>query len=78
MPIFVQPGEIIFYESASVLHGRPTPFKGDAFANIFVHFAPTKEWDISSQDVSRAEAEERKMQRLARRAEEEAARTDEL
>ncbi|CAM9118320.1 unnamed protein product, partial [Sphacelaria rigidula] len=53
----IQPGEIIYYESASVLHGRPTPFEGDAFSNIFVHFAPEDSWEVSQKDVSRVERE---------------------
>lgn len=49
-----QPGEIIFYESASVIHGRPEAFQGDRFANIFVHFAPVKGWHITANDVEMA------------------------
>jgi hypothetical protein len=33
-------GEIVLYESHSVIHGRPFPFKGRFFANLFVHFEP--------------------------------------
>lgn len=49
-----QPGEIIFYESASVIHGRPEAFQGDRFANIFVHFSPLEGWDVTSSDVDMA------------------------
>ena len=38
--IALKPGEMIFYESGSLIHGRPTPFKGDLFANVFCHFKP--------------------------------------
>lgn len=38
--VTMQPGEMILYESASVIHGRPFPLQGDYFANIFVHFEP--------------------------------------
>ena len=34
------PGEVLFYESASLLHGRPEPLKGDYFSNIFCHYMP--------------------------------------
>lgn len=54
LKIWQQPGEIIFYESASVIHGRPEAFQGDRFANIFVHFTPLEGWDITSSDVDRA------------------------
>merc|ERR1719210_947691 len=33
-------GQIILYESAICMHGRPVPFKGREFANIFAHFRP--------------------------------------
>ena len=39
--ITLKPGEMIFYESGRLIHGRPTPFKGDLFANVFCHFKPT-------------------------------------
>lgn len=39
--ITMKPGDMILYESHSVLHGRPFPLKGKHFANIFVHFEPT-------------------------------------
>ena len=38
--VYLEPGEIIFYESARLLHGRPTPLKGRSFANIFCHYTP--------------------------------------
>ena len=33
-------GDMILYESHSVIHGRPFPLNGDYFANVFVHFEP--------------------------------------
>ena len=38
--VFLNPGEVIFYESARLDHGRPLPLKGNKFANIFCHFMP--------------------------------------
>ena len=38
--IIIKPGEIVLYESARCYHGRPHPFKGDNFANIFGHTRP--------------------------------------
>mmetsp|Transcript_10104 Transcript_10104/g.23301 ORF Transcript_10104/g.23301 Transcript_10104/m.23301 type:complete len:519 (+) Transcript_10104:72-1628(+) len=37
----MRPGEMLLYESAKCLHGRPQPFGGEAYANIFLHFKPT-------------------------------------
>lgn len=38
--VILAPGEIVFYESARLDHGREIPLKGKAFANIFCHFKP--------------------------------------
>jgi prolyl 4-hydroxylase len=34
----MEPGDMVLYESHSVIHGRPFPMKGRFFANIFIHF----------------------------------------
>jgi prolyl 4-hydroxylase len=34
------PGEMLFYEGASLAHGRPEPLKGRSYNNIFVHYQP--------------------------------------
>ena len=36
--IILNPGEVLFYESARLKHGRPIPLKGQEYANIFCHF----------------------------------------
>jgi len=41
----LRPGEIAFYESATVIHGREAKLKGDYFANVFLHFRPTTNWN---------------------------------
>ena len=33
-------GEMLWYESARLVHGRPIPFKGEYYDNVFVHFKP--------------------------------------
>mmetsp|Transcript_25985 Transcript_25985/g.53611 ORF Transcript_25985/g.53611 Transcript_25985/m.53611 type:complete len:502 (-) Transcript_25985:168-1673(-) len=33
-------GDMVFYESHSVIHGRPFPLVGRSYANVFVHFEP--------------------------------------
>jgi len=38
--VTMEPGDMVLYESHSVLHGRPFPMKGRFFANIFIHFEP--------------------------------------
>jgi prolyl 4-hydroxylase len=45
--VTMKPGEMLFYESAKALHGRPAPLQGDGYSNVFIHFKPTTEgvWD---------------------------------
>ncbi|KAL7581066.1 hypothetical protein ACA910_005869 [Epithemia clementina (nom. ined.)] len=38
--VSMKPGDMILYESHSVIHGRPFPLNGKFYANIFVHFEP--------------------------------------
>ncbi len=36
----MEPGDMVLYESHSVIHGRPFPMRGNYFANCFIHFEP--------------------------------------
>ena len=38
--VTMEPGDMVLYESHSVLHGRPFPMKGRFYANVFIHFEP--------------------------------------
>ena len=38
--VMLGPGEVIFYEGARLIHGRPIALDGASFANIFCHFRP--------------------------------------
>jgi prolyl 4-hydroxylase len=38
--VILHPGEMVWYESARLVHARMSPLKGKAFENIFVHFMP--------------------------------------
>lgn len=38
--VTMEPGEMLFYESATIIHGRPFPLKGNYYAGIFIHFEP--------------------------------------
>lgn len=38
--VTMQPGDMVMYESHSVLHGRPFPMNGSHYANVFIHFQP--------------------------------------
>jgi len=39
--VTMEPGDMVLYESGSLIHGRPFPLQGKYFANIFIHFEPT-------------------------------------
>jgi prolyl 4-hydroxylase len=43
-------GDVIFYESTTCLHGRPTPFEGDSHRNMYIHFTPER-WDTYTDSV---------------------------
>lgn len=38
--ILLKPGEMVWYESASLVHGRVKPLNGSYFENLFVHYMP--------------------------------------
>lgn len=37
-------GDVVFYESTTCLHGRPTPFEGEYYRNMYIHFKP-ENWE---------------------------------
>jgi prolyl 4-hydroxylase len=39
--VTLQPGDMLLFESSSVIHGHPFPLKGRFYALIFIHFEPT-------------------------------------
>ena len=43
--VTMKPRDMVLYESHTLIHGRPFPFEGKFFANIFVHFEPSEEED---------------------------------
>lgn len=45
----LKPGQLFFYESAKLVHGRPVKLQGDYSAHIFVHFRP-QGWSYSNID----------------------------
>ena len=38
--VFIEPGEMVFFEGALLKHGRPYALDGEYYANIFVHYTP--------------------------------------
>jgi len=37
--------DFVYYESATVIHGRPFPFMGNSYVNLFVHFK-VPDWNL--------------------------------
>lgn len=42
--VMLEPGEMVWYESARLVHGRPQPLEGKYFDNLFIHFSPSGDW----------------------------------
>lgn len=38
--VTMEPGDLVLYESHSVIHGRPYPLKGRFMANVFIRTLP--------------------------------------
>ena len=50
--VTLQPGEMLWYESARLLHGRPDPLDGYYFDNLFIHYKPTNLWYSQQAEVT--------------------------
>ena len=48
--VTMKPGDMVLYESSTVLHGRPAPLNGKFYANIFVHFEPIDHKEMNRKD----------------------------
>jgi len=51
--VVMEPGEMVWYESARAIHGRPQPFKGEFFDNLFIHYSPVGDWYTSPYEVGK-------------------------
>jgi len=40
--VTMEPGDLVLYESHSIIHARPFPLKGRFMANVFIHFEPVQ------------------------------------
>jgi len=48
--INMKAGQMLFYESAKVIHGRPEILKGQGFINAFCHYKPKQGWGYHSRN----------------------------
>jgi len=51
--VTMEPGEMVWYESARAIHGRPKPFQGEYFDNLFIHFSPVGDWYSSRLEIGK-------------------------
>ena len=49
--VVLSPGDVVFYESAKIAHGRPEPLDGKRYANIFAHTMPVN-WEEKARYLS--------------------------
>jgi hypothetical protein len=49
--VTLESGDLLFYESAKVLHGRPRPFNGTWYSSVFVHYYPAEGWMGKAVDI---------------------------
>eukprot|EP00466_Bigelowiella_natans_P013838 jgi/Bigna1/89476/estExt_fgenesh1_pg.C_500016 len=42
--VTIKAGEMVLYESATCVHGRPSKYLGDYYVNAFAHFRPKGKW----------------------------------
>ena len=44
------PGDVVLYESARLVHGRPLALPGNEYANLFLHFRP-RGWEKTRPEL---------------------------
>jgi hypothetical protein len=44
--VYLESGDMLFYESSKCLHGRPKTFKGEFYSSLFIHYYP-QDWDYN-------------------------------
>ena len=48
--VSLEPGQMMFYESAKCFHRRSVPMQGDYYGSLFLHYRP-KRWTFSRDDI---------------------------
>lgn len=47
--VVLRPGQLLFYESAKLSHGRPSTFTGNWYTSVFLHYRP-RAWTTRRDD----------------------------
>mmetsp|Transcript_32418 Transcript_32418/g.82278 ORF Transcript_32418/g.82278 Transcript_32418/m.82278 type:complete len:185 (-) Transcript_32418:282-836(-) len=45
--LFLEPGDMLFYESSKIMHRRPRRFEGSWYSSMFLHYQPVG-WDLAT------------------------------
>ena len=50
--VTMKPGQMLLYESAKLIHGRPSILKAKRYVNCFAHYSPvdSTKWDFYHHD----------------------------
>jgi prolyl 4-hydroxylase len=51
LEIVMRPGDMLLYEGARLMHGRPQALEGDSYANVFVHFKPGDDSSMTDDEI---------------------------
>ena len=47
--VYLESGDMLFYESSKCLHGRPVKMKGEYYSSLYSHYSP-KDYDLETVD----------------------------
>lgn len=48
----LEPGQVVYYESAKQYHARMTPMRGRHYASVFGHYMPKHNWNWTRWDLT--------------------------
>jgi len=48
--VYLEDGDMLFYESSKCLHGRPKKMNGEWYTSLFIHYYPT-DWDANKVEM---------------------------
>ena len=48
--VFLEPGDMLFYESSKLVHGRPMKMNGEFYSSLFSHYYP-KDWNVDTLNL---------------------------
>jgi len=51
--VVMKPGDMVWYESGRIIHGRPAPLQGEFYDNIIVDFRPVGEWYTTDYQIGK-------------------------